>query len=483
MNLTSALHMWNVHLPYPIRSVQWNLGVLLAVLLTAPTAIEASEYAPPGLYDVKYITLENGFDVVFKKRSHAHNVAVRLIVGVGHRHFPCDKRETAHFLEHLLFTGTSKHTETELDRLIEDHGGNWNASTELTQTQYQIDMFDRHLALAIETLFEIITDTIITAEKIELTRDIIHRELGGKTSALRRWLYERGVGKSAVSKVYEALLPGTAVVCPGLDSPEGVSESDIRQAYTRYYIPNNMSLIVVGNFDEQMLLAHVRRTFAELPSSVSKPPLVATPPYPAAPREFTGTLAPLLDAGGTIGFAYRTEGASSPDLYALWVLNVYLDRVLYEKIRVAAGLSYSPEAFYLSEIDYGVFAATADAELDQLGDVTNMIGEELETLRRSAPTDADIEVAKQRILLARVQGYESNAEVADYYVTNLHELKKQGRLLDHEAVIAALTSADIHRVIKKYLRRDRQMIMRSLPTLTYTQFYIALGFLIALVLG
>lgn len=421
------------------------------------------------------MTLANGLDVVLKKRTHAHNVAIRLIVNVGHRHFPCEKREIAHFLEHLLFTGTSKHTETQLDRLIEDHGGSWNASTSQTKTEYQIDIFDEHLAVAIDTLFEIITDTVITPEKITLTREIIHQELGGKTSRLRRWLYERGIGKSATTKSQEVLLPGTGVVCPGLDTPEGITEPDIKQAYRDYYVPNNVSLIIVGNFDEPILRKQIDDTFGQLARATATTRPLTTPPYPTGSKVVTGTLAPLLGSSGTIGIGFRTDGINSPDLYTLWVLNVYLDRVLYEKIRVANALSYSPEALYVWDVDYGLFAAAADTELNNLELVRAMIEEELERLSKESPKAEDIEVAKRRILLARVQGYESNAEVAGYYASNLHELKNHGRLADHEAAIAKLTPMDIHRVVNKYLREERAVIIRSTPTLTYTQFYLAIS--------
>src|SRR6516162_3867335 len=114
-----------------------GLLFLLASLLGLTVDASAIEYDPPGLYDVDYFKLENGFDVVLKKRTHAHNVAIRLVVNVGNRNFPCDKRETPHFLEHLLFMGTSKHGEAELKSLIEDHGGYWNAFTMETDTAYQ----------------------------------------------------------------------------------------------------------------------------------------------------------------------------------------------------------------------------------------------------------------------------------------------------------------------------------------------------------
>src|SRR5262245_46667418 len=150
------------------------MGLLLLTALLALTLdASASKYDPSSLYNVDYFKLENELDVILKKRTHAHNVAIRLVVNVGLRNFPCDKRETPHFLEHLLFMGTSKHGEAELKSLIEDHGGSWNGFTTETDTAYQVDIFDGHLPLAINTLYEIITDTIITPEKIESARDVL----------------------------------------------------------------------------------------------------------------------------------------------------------------------------------------------------------------------------------------------------------------------------------------------------------------------
>src|SRR5215813_7772286 len=188
------------------------IGLLLLVSLVGLTLdASAGEYDPPSLYDVDYLKLDNGLDVVLKKRTHARNVAVRLVVNGGLRNFLCDKRETPHFLEHLLFMGTSKHSEAELKRLIEDHGGSWNGFTTETETVYQIDIFDKHVPLAIDTLYEIITDTVITPQKIESARAVIHRERSGNHSTFFRWLYKNGIGKSAAEKALALVLPGTSV--------------------------------------------------------------------------------------------------------------------------------------------------------------------------------------------------------------------------------------------------------------------------------
>src|SRR5262245_37879629 len=99
------------------------MRLLFTVLVALTSNASASVCAQPSLYDLEYFKLENGHDVVLKNRTHARNVAVRLVVNVGQRNFPCDNRETPHFLEHLLFMGTSKHTEAGLKSFIEDHGG------------------------------------------------------------------------------------------------------------------------------------------------------------------------------------------------------------------------------------------------------------------------------------------------------------------------------------------------------------------------
>ncbi len=435
----------------------------------------ASEFTPPGLTDVEHLALPNGLDVILKPRTHARSVAIRLAVNVGHRHFSCDKRETAHFLEHLLFKGTSKHSEAELDRLIEDNGGSWNAMTGPTRTVYQIDIHGKYLPLAIDTLYEIISDSVITTETTALARDVIHRELGGRPSSLRRLLYRHGIGKSAGEKAGEMLLPGTGVVCPSLETLDAITQADIVMAYKNYYVANNMGLVVVGDFEPAAALRQIRQSFGRMPAASSARHALETPPYPDGAGLITGTLAPFLGSEANVGIAYRTDGERSPHLYALWVLYAYLDRRLYERIRIEQGLAYTPAANFSWDEDYGIFMVSADTSLARLARVEALLREELDTLRRGGIPPAEFEQARRRILLGRLQRYETNAEFAEYYVHNLNELRTQGRFLDREQALARLSPEDVAPTLNRYFRTDRELVFHSTPTLTYTQFYIALG--------
>ena len=126
--------------------------------LVSQQSILASEYSPPGFYDVESVQLENGLDVIFKHRPGAHTLSLRVRVGVGQMDFPCESRETPHFLEHLLFSGTSKYSEAELEHLVADHGGGWNSFTGSEETVYQMDIYSRYADFAINTLYEILND-------------------------------------------------------------------------------------------------------------------------------------------------------------------------------------------------------------------------------------------------------------------------------------------------------------------------------------
>ena len=93
-----------------------SVMLCIAVLCLGPSFARADNaYTPAGLYNVEEVKLGNGFRVLLKRRSQAHSVAVRLAVHVGTRHFDCRRSEAPHVLEHLLFSGTAKHSESELE--------------------------------------------------------------------------------------------------------------------------------------------------------------------------------------------------------------------------------------------------------------------------------------------------------------------------------------------------------------------------------
>ena len=459
------------------------LAIFVSAELLLPSNSIASEFSPPGLYQVERVTLPNGFDVVLKPRKGAHTLSLRLWVGVGTQDYPCDKQETPHFLEHLLFTGTSLYDEAELDHLVADHGGSWNAYTANEETVYTMDIYSHFPGFAIDTLYAILTDSQLTDENIEISRDIIHRENGGKPTPVRKWFREQGFGVSGFEKGIFELLPGANYVCKELRTAENISRDDILDTYDTYYVPGNMALIVVGDFDRDQIMARIHHTFGSIDASPPPQRMLPDPGPPLAYSSQTGTFSPLLATDATVWIMYRIPGFWSDDQYPLLVIEQYLSFRINELIRINRGLAYAPGTFRIELDNYGLFGVYADVDVNDAVTALALMRDEMQQLVEH-PIDGELlEKAKMKILLQSVQGYESNADFADFYATDYIEIRKLGALVDDEAKIQAVNAADIARVAKKYLSPQLAVQIEEIPTLTYTQLYELISVVFVLLLG
>ena len=346
-----------------------------------------------------------------------------------------------------------------------------------------MNIYSRFPDLAINILYQILTDSIISEENVETSRDIIHREVGGKPSKVRQWFRLRGFGVNGTEKAVMKLLPGVDYVCEGLRTADHITRQDILDTYNRYYVPENMALIVVGDFEHGPMLELIKQTFGQI--LVTPSPLRELP-APGIADDFeqeTGTLSPLLSNDAVIGILYGIPGFWSDDIFPLMIIEHYLDFRLSEEIRIKRGLSYSPGVWRETLSKFGMFSIYADVNLDDIDEAMDIIEAEIIKLVEESMDSELLEKSKMKILLKNVQGYESNAQFADYYASDYVYFKEKGYFEDVEAKIEAVTSDDIARVAKEYLSLDKGIVIYEIPTLTTTQFYIFMTVLVVLLLS
>lgn len=456
---------------------------LLITLMLHGGLLYASKFSPPGLYDVEHLTLKNGMDVILKPRHGAHTFSVRVWIGVGTQDFPCEQQETPHFLEHLLFTGTSQHTEAELEHMVADHGGSWNAATGLEETTYSMDIYSRHADFAINILYEIITDSSITEENVEISRDIIHREAGGKPSKIKQWFRLQGVGVNATEKAVLQLVPDSNFICEAYVTAEGISRDDIIDTFNQYYVPENMALIVVGDFDKKAIVKQIQKTFGTITEKSVTDKFESVPGESISYEPVTGTLSPLLSDEVNVGLMYRLPGYWSDDSYPMIVIEEYLYYKINEAVRFDRGLAYAPSTWSYSTDRFGLFGAAADVNPEDIDEALSLLKDEMRSLEQHLMDEALLEKSKLKLLLRSVQGYEANSDIANYYASQYVIFKKYGYFENVEEKIEAVTIEDINRVVKKYLSEDLSVTIIDSPTLTYTQFYLMLSLIAFTVIG
>ncbi len=346
-------------------------------------SVLAGKYTPEGLYDVSRHKLDNGLEIYLKERHEAKNTSIRLVVNYGTDDNVCGKTETAHYLEHLLFTGTSKHTEKELDSLIGDNGGSWNAATASETTTYQIDIYSPYTELALNTLHEIITGSTISDENVRTTLDIINREAGGEYSWLTRYLYTLGIGKSGYDKASEVIY-SEQEYCPIIESFKDVSREDIISAFNRFYVPNNMALILVGDFDSKKALDVIKKSFGKMKSKTIEHVRPSGDHQYEPQGVFTSTLEPLIGSDAEVYIRYRIPGRMSKESLKITLLSIYLSQDLHDIIRIDKGLSYSAGAGANKLNNYGTLDLYADSDIENMVIITDIMLSELDALISSA---------------------------------------------------------------------------------------------------
>ena len=425
------------------------------------------------LYQFNHYKLDNGLSVVLKQRTHAPSVSIRLAVEVGHRYFPCEKSDTAHFLEHMLFMGTTNHSENELDDIIESNGGSWNAETRSMQTVYEIDIYSKNIDIGLNTLFEIMTESTLSHEDYETAKQIVYRESDGEQAGIVHWLFKYGIGKSAISKLSEWVI-GAKQSCEGPINMDNLYYDDIKNAFSTYYQPNNMTLVIVGDFEDDVTKSLIVSTFGKLVNKETKRNHPEKPEYHKVGKTFYGTLEPLLGSDAYIFNIYRTEGNKHKDHYPLVILSYYLSDLMYEQIRVEKGLAYSPDSDYSASHDYGLFSLESDANISEIDEVVSSINEILETTIKQGVDEEGLNLVKNSFKLAFEQGYEKNLNFADYYTYVTDELREKGTIDNMEEKIEAVTVEDVNYVLNKYFDKKMAVVAIYKPFMTYTQFYSVL---------
>jgi predicted Zn-dependent peptidase len=454
--------------------------VLASALAVPGDAGAASRFTPPGLYDPEVYFLDNGLRVILNPRHHARNVALRLVVDVGFWDFPCETRETPHVLEHLFFSGTDAHSEQELDDRITAHGGYWNAFTEYESTYFQVDIHSAYTPVALNTLFEVVTRSTMSADQVDAAKKVVAREYGGEPGAIQRSLERFGIGKDAHARAYEL----AGFECPSLLDLRAVDRTAILVARSRYYVPGNMTLILVGDFDPVEMRQQLSTSFAKL---AGEPPEHDRqwPRTPQAEQEARSRFSPIVGSDHGVGLAYRVPGYVHVDYSALRLLEAYLAARLYAIVRVERALAYAPEVTYDFYQDAGLFYLYSDADEGDLRVVRRLIGQELERVTAGVFDDDLLSDGKRGLLLSGAQGLESNASIADYYVRSLGELDRFGRLRDEEAELEEIAQADLVAVARRYLGRGGGIEVRVEPTLGYGSLLLllaAVGLVLALLL-
>jgi len=309
----------------------------------------------------------------------------------------------------LLFSGIDGGGEAELEDRMQALGGEWNAYTSNADTTFVIEAPAQNQRKVLDLLLAIITRTELTDANINAAKRVVEREDGGHYSHLQRLLDRQDLGHTASNQLAVEL----GLKCAERAEVDHLTRDQLENLRARWYAPNNMTLIIVGDLDK-LLPAYLERTYGQLdPVDPTEHPALPEIQHAAASHRelihgWVGNSAklhwlfpePVLDEG-------------HDETYDL--LKDYLDWALYRQLRLKHGLSYGPwsEREVLGGV--GFLSLNADLERENLPEAEHVLQDLKARLLKDGLDPAVFARLQQAAIARQAWAVQGNSALADYY--------------------------------------------------------------------
>ena len=433
------------------------------------------------LLQIEQTTLPNGLALWCKQRPGSGSVVLRLVVRVGARYESEGQNGIAHFLEHLIFDGTPRWQEKDIRQVIERVGGSFNGYTGHEGTIYEVEVLAEHLGLALDWLAEIVFRSNLSDEQVRKEKGVIFQERGGRMGAFFNWLEDLADRLHIEYDLYKSLMrqlfPGAALereVTGYERTLQRITRADLLAFYHRFYIPNNMTLLIVGDVQAPAAFAEAARWFGDFKVG-------PTPPALPRPRSSQSRFVEVrMQWPDWIDRAYlwygaRTVGLNHPDQASILVLSWIIGDRLREEMRERRGLVYWLGAANNTMTDVGYFSIETDADGDKVDAILEYIDQVLAGVKRGTLEQTDLDYAKRAIRGRNVLSMDSNDRLAEVFTGPALTLRPGESLPDFFAEIEAVTLHDLQRVASTYFTPDNSYLALSRPAFTLRDAAIGVG--------
>jgi zinc protease len=405
--------------------------------------------------------LPNGLHVILHEDHTTPSVVVSVLYHVGSKNEDPKRTGFAHFFEHLMFEGTDNIDRGEYMKLVESNGGVLNANTSFDRTYYFQQMPSNQLELALWMEAERMSFLRVDSTGIETQRKVVKEE--------KKQRYEN----SPYGHLLEQTFAGSYKEHPYRWMPIGeaqyidqASYSEFFDFYKQYYVPNNATLTIAGDFKPEEAKAFVEKYYGYKPKGTAP----ITKPKEQEPRwtkERRETYYDKIQLPAVV-MSYHAPAQGTPDAYALELLSKILSggksSIMYKKLVDEEQVALQAGAFAIPSEDPGLMMvfgiANAGKDQKQLEESMDAV---INKVVKNGITEADLAKVKNQAendfigQNSRLMGVAEN--LANYY-TYFGDANLINNELDR---YMAVTVADINRVAKEYVRKDNRLVLYYLP--------------------
>ncbi|HZZ96943.1 MAG TPA: pitrilysin family protein [Jatrophihabitantaceae bacterium] len=347
--------------------------------------------------------LPGGMRVVTEAMPAVRSLSVGVWVPVGSRDESRGLAGTSHFLEHLLFKGTSTRSALDIASAMDAVGGEFNAFTEKEHTCYYATVLDRDLELAIDIISDVVQHAVITAQDVDIERSVVLEEIAMRDDDPSDLVFDE------FATALHGDVPIGRPILGTVESITALTRPQVHGYYQRRYRPEDLVVSVAGNMAHGDVLRLIRRHFE--PGSGDARPVRRGEDAAARPATAVRVVGDDTEQANVV-LGMRGLSRHDPRRFAVGVLSAALgggmSSRLFQRIREQRGLAYSVYSFTQAYADTGQFGVYAGCQPGKADEVFGLMSAELDAAAHGGLTDAEIDRGKGQMRGAIVLGLEDS---------------------------------------------------------------------------
>ncbi|HDP81114.1 MAG TPA: insulinase family protein [Spirochaetes bacterium] len=406
---------------------------------------------------IKY-SLENGMTVLLQPVEGVVSISVGLWIKTGSRDERENERGYAHFVEHMLFKGTSQYSAKDIARIVDRVGGQHNAATNREYTCYYINVVSDFLDMSVKLIADMYYNSLFDDDEIGKEKNVIIEEIR---------MYEDTPDELIHDVFMECMLarhPLGHSILGTQASIKGTNREKLVGFYQDHYGTDNVVFVIVGNFNIEEARASIDRYFqgsfgrtdGRLPTHDPSPGKIRRRHIPKDLEQ--------------VHFCLGTEGLKRDDdsRWGLYILSTILggsmSSRLFQNIREKEGLCYSVYSFHSSYKERGIFGIYCGTSPENYDRALELILKECRAVVETGITAEELEDAKTFMIGNLALSLESNEVRMGQLAKNEMVYGRDFPFLEIAQKINSVTLDDFNR-IGHYLFADKELTLVTIGKL------------------
>jgi zinc protease len=403
-------------------------------------------------------SLDNGLQYILEQRKGTGVAAIQVWVKTGSRYEEERTAGITHFIEHLIFKGTEKVKSNEMASIIESLGGNINAFTSHDNTVYHIVIPKNAFEEGFAILIDAVKNPAFPEEELTKEKKVILEEIKMGEDDPQRKLFKELFSLSYKGNSYGRPIIGYE------DTVKNISRDDIRQYFKAHYVPDNMVIVITGDFEETKAAELIKKHIAgggrgQKEAFENK-----------INNEGIGNGEKIIEKNvreSYIAFSYNIPSVTHEDMPALEVLGTILgdgeSSRLQKQLKNKRGIVTDSSTYLFTPKGEGLFVFYATFKGKDYRLITEEMEKEVSRLRKEGPTPLEIQKAKNMIKASYVYSTETVQGKARQ-IGNFQTLTGDPQFVENFlAKVDRVSADDIAKVLDKYITGKYKALVALLP--------------------